>query len=76
MEVTIDDKYAFEWATYYLRNHRSVYSRGELLYFPASETDKSGDAERSKEIRYLLTDKSQGTPLWSNGIYFLYRKAS
>lgn len=81
VEVAIDDTYAFQWATYYLRNHRAVYSRGELAYFPASETDKSGNAERMKEVRYLLTDKSQekpsqGSPLWSNGIYFLYRRTN
>jgi hypothetical protein len=68
VEVRIDNQLAFQWATYYLRNHQAVYSKGELLYYPASGVEQFPN----RQPKYLVTDKPDGVPIWTNGKFYLY----
>jgi hypothetical protein len=73
VNVRIADHFSFEWAVYYLRDHRAVYTKGELVYYPASDVDKSSEKSRVADAEYLVTDSKQDAPaIWSNGIFYLY----
>jgi hypothetical protein len=73
VNVRIADQLSFEWAVYYLRDHRAVYTKGELLYYPASEVDKSSEKSRVAAAEYLVTDSKEEAPaIWSNGTFHLY----
>jgi len=72
-EVRVEDSLAFEWATYYLRDHRAVYTKGELPYYPASEVNKSSDKGRVANAEFLVTDQQQrADAIWSNKTFYLY----
>ena len=68
VEVRINDPLAFQWATYYLRNHQAVYSKGELIYYSASVAEPSPN----RVPKYLVTDTPDGKPIWTNGIFWLF----
>jgi hypothetical protein len=73
VNVRIADPLSFEWAVYYLRDHRAVYTNGELLYYPASDVDKSSEKSRVADAEYLVTDSKQDArEIWSNGKFYLY----
>jgi hypothetical protein len=73
VNVRIADHFSFEWATYYLRDRRAVYTKGELAYFPAAEVDKSLEKRDVADAKYLVTDSKQDVPaIWSNGTFYLY----
>jgi hypothetical protein len=73
VNVRIADQLSFEWAVYYLRDHRAVYTKGELAYYPASDVDKSSEKSRVADAKYLLTDSKQdATEIWSNEKFYLY----
>jgi hypothetical protein len=73
VNVRIADQLSFEWAVYYLRDHRAVYTKGELVYYPASEVDKSSEKSRVADAEYLVTDSKEDAPaMWSNGTFYLY----
>jgi hypothetical protein len=73
VNVRIADQLSFEWAVYYLRDHRAVYTKGELVYYPASDVDKSSEKSRVADAQYLVTDSKQDAPaIWSNGTFYLY----
>lgn len=73
VEVRIEDSLAFEWATYYLRDHHAIYTKGELIYLPASEVDKSSEKSRVADAEYLVTDTKQDeSAIWSNEKFYLY----
>lgn len=71
VEVRIENQFAFEWAAYYLRYHQSIFSRGELLYYPASVAEPTN---KDQQPKYLVTDKpGNKDAIWSNGVFYLYR---
>jgi hypothetical protein len=73
VNVRIADHFSFEWATYYLRDRRAVYTKGELVYYPAAEVDRSLEKSRVADAKYLVTDSKQDAPpIWSNGRFYLY----
>ena len=70
VEVRVGNPLAFQWATYYLRNHRAAYSEGELAYYPASVVEP---VNQEKDLKYLVTDKPRNTKaIWANGTFYLY----
>jgi hypothetical protein len=74
VDVKVENHLAFEWATYYLRNHQAVFSEGELPYFPDARIDKSRDGDRLRKVEYVVTDKpqQQNKTIWSKGVYYVY----
>jgi hypothetical protein len=73
VNVRIADQLSFEWAVYYLRDHRAVYTKGELIYYPAAQADKSSEKSRAADAEYILTDtKQEESAIWSNEKFFLY----
>jgi hypothetical protein len=73
VNVRIADQLSFQWAVYYLRDNRAVYTKGELAYYPASEIDESSEKRRVADAEYLVTDsKRDAMEIWSNGKLFLY----
>lgn len=68
IDVKIDDPLAFQWATYYLRNRRANFIKGELPYFPR------GDAENAfnRPADYVVSDAKDFSAIWSNGTYSIF----
>jgi hypothetical protein len=73
VNVRIADQLSFEWAVYYLRDHRAAYTKGELLYYPLSDVEKSSENAKAAAAEYLVTDSKQDArDIWSNGKFYLY----
>jgi hypothetical protein len=73
VEVRVEGPLAFEWATYYLRDLTVIYTQGELVYFRATEADKSSEKARLVNAEFLVTDrKLNADAIWSNKAFYLY----
>jgi hypothetical protein len=72
VEVRIGTPMAFQWATYYLRNHRAAFTEGQLPYYPSSIAEP---VSHQQDLKYLLTDKPIDTKaIWTNGTFYLYAR--
>jgi hypothetical protein len=67
--VSITDSIAFEWATFYLRDHKTVIRSGALLYYLSPDSSQEPYASQIKNASLLVTDvaiSSNEDLLWSN----------
>ncbi len=73
--VSISDPLSFEWASYYLRDHKTTIRSGSLPYYPSPDPTQEPYASRLKSANTIVTDvvaPSLGDPIWSNSRYFVY----
>jgi hypothetical protein len=73
--VNLADPLAFEWATFYLRDHKTVISSGSLLYYLSPDPSMEPYSSKIKSASILVTDtasSARGIPMWSNSRYFVY----
>jgi hypothetical protein len=75
--LKIDDSFAFEWASYYLRSDRVVPLVGGLAYLDAKPSDDPRITERIPQVRFLIsdlaTDDCWGAPVWQSSAYRVYK---
>ena len=73
--VSLADPLAFEWAAFYLRDHKTVISSGSLLYYLSPDPTREPYSSQIKSAGLLLTDTASSANealLWSNSRYFVY----
>jgi hypothetical protein len=73
--VSLDDPLAFEWAAFYLRDHKTVIGSGSLPYYLSPDPAKEPYSSQIKSASLLVTDTASlalGNPVWSNSRYFVY----
>ncbi len=73
--VSISDPFSFEWASYYLRDHKTTIRSGALPYYLSPDPTQEPYASRLKSANTIVTDvaaPSLGNPIWSNSRYFVY----
>jgi hypothetical protein len=74
--IRISDSLAFEWASYFLRDHNTVIDAGHLVYFASPSPNVEPSLSRLRSASYLVADRSAPSvakPVWSNSIYAVYK---
>jgi hypothetical protein len=74
--MRLSNPFAFQWASYYLRDHTTVIGAGRFMYFESLAPDVEPALSKLRAASYLVTDRSApsvGRLVWSNSIYAVYK---
>jgi hypothetical protein len=73
--ISVADPLALEWASFYLRDYKTVIRSGSLIYYPSPDPTRKPYSSQIKSAVFLVTDtasSANGDLLWSNSRYFVY----